>query len=187
MKGKQQAGFTLIELVVGVALMVLIISGIAQLFTGLLRHGALGADVIDREQEARWAVDMMAQEMKYAVRFNTGAGSVLDVVGTDSNQALFTRTRYSLGTDITTGNLVLRRQVFIPAASAAAAITTASLATNDIGNASRGFVGATDFAITTTMAGADVNQVQIMYRIRRNAADGNGATAQTIVFPVNDL
>lgn len=182
MKCKQQAGFTLVELVVGLALMALLMSSIAGVFTALMRHGVQGADLIDRQQEARLAVDMIAADIRYATAFNTpaGAGALVDVVGMDSTNALV-RIRYSLVPDAVNGNLVLQRQVFIPSANAVAT------ATNPIGNANRGFVGANDFAITTTVAGTTVTQVKIVYQIRQNAADTSPAVAQTTVFPINGL
>ena len=46
----KQAGFTLMELMVGMALMVLIMGGVAEMFTNLLNHGVQGSNIIDREQ-----------------------------------------------------------------------------------------------------------------------------------------
>jgi prepilin-type N-terminal cleavage/methylation domain-containing protein len=175
---RRQAGFTLIELVVGMSLMVLIMAGVVGMLTTFTRQSVQGVDLTDRQQEARWAVDMIAQDIQYATEFNTsaGTGSSLDVVKTDST-GTSVRVCYYIE-DSGNGNYVLQRRVLIP--STAAAISP-------IGNANRGFVGPRDFAVTVTSSGTKVSQVNVVYKIRRNATDTSAATAQTTIYPINGI
>lgn len=178
---RKQAGFTLIELIVGMSLLVLIMAGLAGMLTNLIRHGVQGANLTDRQQEARWAVDMIAQDVRYATAFNTpaGMGSSLDVVKTNSAGTLV-RVSYYL-VDSGDGNYMLQRKVFVPSTAAA------PTAISPIGNTNQGFVGPGDFVVTVTAAGIKINQVGIVYNIRRSATDTSVATVQTMIYPINGL
>ena len=79
------------------------------------------------------------------------------------------------------GNYLLQRKVFIPADS------TTPIAISPIGNTDRGYVRNGDFAVTVTAAGKVVGQVNIAYKIRRNATDTVAAMVQTTIHPLNNL
>jgi prepilin-type N-terminal cleavage/methylation domain-containing protein len=174
MNCKQQAGFSLIELVIGIALMAIIISSVVGLFTNLLMQGVRGADLIDRQQEARWAVNMMTQDVRYATAYT---------VTTDPAFLQVSVTNSIMGTVQITYNLstagILQRTVFDAAKN--------TTVTSPIGNANRGFVGDGDFNVTTTVdpVTEKVTQVTVVYKIRKNATDTSAAIAQTTVYPLN--
>lgn len=73
-RNMSQSGITLIELVIGMAVMVIVLSGIGTLFTNLLGHGVTGSNAAVLQQDARWAVDMMAREIRYATNTPTVSG-----------------------------------------------------------------------------------------------------------------
>lgn len=181
MNCKQQAGFSMVELIVGLALMAIIMSGTVGMLTNLIQHGVQGVELIDKQQEARWAVNMISQDLRYAKTFNVTADekSIVDVNLRDST-GRDVRVRYSLVASGDKGNSVLQRQVFIPSGN-----TTA--VTSLLGNPVRGFVKASDFAVKTATAGGIVTEVHIVYKIRRSADDASAATAETKVFPVNEI
>ena len=172
----KQAGFMLLELVVGMALMMLIMAGVVVMLTNLIGHGVRVNDLTDRQQEARWAVDMIAQDLRYATACNNkvGTGSAVDVVKIDS-RGNSVEISYKLAS--TTGGYVLTR-CYMDGPR-----TVDSL----LGNVNRGYVGAGYFTVTVTASGTTVNQVHIVYKIGRNAADTNPAVAETTIYPLNGL
>lgn len=197
MNCKQQAGFTLIELVVGIFLMMIIMSSIAGLFTNLLKHGVQGMDQMDNEQEARMAVNMMVLDIRYAKNFNglKGASDCVDVVRVNS-VGNYMRVRYRLVADPDRNNrLALQRIVNIPVApvpddrTASIALANASevMATSWIGNPDREYVGANDFIVTTQVPDRTVTAVKIEYKIKRHPSDNKQGVAETTVYPLNDL
>lgn len=178
----KQAGFTLMELMVGMALMVLIMGGVAEMFTNLLNHGVQGSNIIDREQEARWALDMISQDLRFSSSFNTaaGTGAQLDFVKTDSNltpvRVLYKLTDAGLGN----GNQVLTRTVWIPA-------TAGTSVTSQVGNPQRGIVRVGDFTVTVTAANKLVTQVDMTYQIRDAADQYPPIQVKTRVYPFNKV
>ncbi|MBP2651774.1 MAG: hypothetical protein H6Q74_2599 [Firmicutes bacterium] len=169
-----QAGFSLVELVVGIALMVLIMSGVAGMLTNLLGHGVRGIDLIDRQQEARWAVNMIAEDIRYATAFKTLSNTEVELVKTDST-----------GTSVTINyKLVENGSNYVLTRINTSGTTSVA---SPLGNADRGYVGSGDFAINATTSGTTVNQVNIVYKIRRNSTDTTPAVAQTTIYPINGL
>lgn len=180
---RKQAGFSLIELVVGIVLLVIIMAGIAPLFTTLLAHGLRGTELNDRQQEGRWVVGMMAQEIRYATKINTAElnSKAIDFIKKDSKRGSV-RIRYELAA-AAGGNYVLQRSVWIPATAEAVS------AVSPVGNPDRGFVAADGFAVTVKRSEDDrrsVTQVNLAYKLGANAADANPVITQTAVFPLNE-
>jgi len=179
----KQAGFTLIELVVGMALIVLIMAGVAEVLTTLLANGTRGSDLIDRQQEARWAVDMIAQDLRYARTCQNTAGTTnsVDIERTSSTGTKM-RVKYSTK-DSGTGKYVLQRELWNPTVNS----TTATV-TSPISNINRGYVKSDDLAVTTTVSSTNkITKVEIVYRIRTSASDTNPAVAQTTIYPINGI
>lgn len=178
----KQAGFTLVELVVGMLVMLLIMGGLANLVMTLMKQGVRGSDQIDRQQEARWVVDMIAQDIRYANTFVTkvGTSNTLEVIKTDSKNQQVDVKYYMIAAGAAS-NYILTRDIKIP--STASAVT----ATNPLGNADRGYAKQDDFTIKVTAAGTKVSQVDITYKIRHDLTDLNPAIAQTTVYPFNGV
>ena len=184
MDGKQQAGFTLVELVVGMLLLLLIMGGVVGVLTTFLKQGVQGSDRVDRQQEARWAVDMIAQDVRYATDCYTSAGQSSSIVikKYDSTQKNKLTIRYYLVADAN-NNHVLTREVTIPAMLTTEAQTVIS----PIGNVDRGFVAAEDFVIHVTLdsTGKKISQVNINYKIKKDTSDTSTPMTQTTVYPIN--
>lgn len=178
---RRQAGFSLIELVVGMALTVIVMAGLATLLTGLLGHGVRGVDLTDRQQEARWVLDMVAQEVRFATLFHvTSNNTVIDFEKNDTDDAPV-RVRYHLQQESDgSGRFVLIRSVWIPASAEAPA------AVNPVGNPDRGMVGAGDFSAVVNQAAKQVTRVDLTYRLRREAADASPVIMRTSVYPLNN-
>ncbi|MDR3588878.1 MAG: prepilin-type N-terminal cleavage/methylation domain-containing protein [Negativicutes bacterium] len=178
---RAQAGFSLMELVVGMAMMLLVMGGVAALMTSLLGQGIRGMDLTDHQQEARWALDMVAQDVRFATAFNTAAGSgaVVDIKKNDST-GTSVRVRYEL---ISSGSrYVLTRSYFNPATA------TTATAVSPVGNPNKDYVGAGDFGVTvTTVTGSkQVAQVSLTYNVRTNSTDTTAVTAHTTIYPLNN-
>ncbi|MBP2653923.1 MAG: hypothetical protein H6Q73_1492 [Firmicutes bacterium] len=173
---QKQAGFMLLELVMGMALMVLIMSGVAGMLTNLIGHSVRASDLIDRQQEARWAVDMIARDLRYATACTTrvGTGTAVEMVKTDSRGSSVKIGYKLVGTS---GGYVLTR-TYTYGTTAEASL---------LGNVKRGYVGAGYFTVTVTASGTAVSQVHIVYKIGRDAADTNPAVAETTIYPLNGL
>lgn len=181
----RQDGFTLVELLVGMALMAMVMATLGGMLTAFLGHGVQGVEEIQRQQEARWVLDMIVQDVQYAREYKSGkdAGSFIEIVKKDSRDQ-DVRIRYYLQ-DAGKGNHLLRRRVWVPA--------TAGTVTDDsqVSNTDYGYVGATDFLVTPgveELVTADdqkktvVTHVSLLYQIRRGQADASPKTAQTTVY-----
>ncbi|HHV87241.1 MAG TPA: hypothetical protein GXX42_15770, partial [Petrimonas sp.] len=68
MRGRRfnEGGFTYVELIVGLALAVVVLSAVANLLSGLLLSARAGTDHIELHQATRTAVDTMVRELRYA-------------------------------------------------------------------------------------------------------------------------
>jgi type II secretory pathway pseudopilin PulG len=187
---RRQAGFTLIELVIGMAMMILIMAGTALMLATLLNNGTQGIDLIDRQQEARWVVDMIAQDVRNATAFHTpaGTGSVIDFDKLDSTGTTV-RVRYELVPDpLGSGQLIVQRTVWRPSTSAVAS------GINPVSNPDRGYIGANYFTVTVSTAQMTaegttttvVNRVSLVYKVGKDAADTNPVTVQTEIYPLNN-
>jgi prepilin-type N-terminal cleavage/methylation domain-containing protein len=175
----RQAGFTLIELLAGLALMAIVMAALGGMLTTFLGHGMQGVEQIERQQEARWVLDMIVQDIQYATEFRSGAApnAVIEVVKKDSRD-IDVRVRYYLaGAD--NGNNMLRRMVWIPATAAG------HTDDNQVSNPDHGFISVADFRVTPNVVNDDgtqkVNQLILVYSIRRNQGDLTPKTAQTTV------
>lgn len=179
----RQAGFTLIELLVGLALMVVVMAAIGGMLSAFLRHGAQGVAQIQRQQEARWIIDMIAQDVQFATEFRggTASASAIEVIKKDTRNNSV-RVRYELE-DAGTGNdnQILRRRVWIPASN------TNTTDEQQVSNMEYGYVGKGDFVVTPAVTELEngtrrVVQVSLTYRIRKNQGDASPQTAQTTVY-----
>lgn len=87
-----QQGMTLVELLVGIAMMLIVISGVTTLLTNVINHGSQGKIAADMQQDARWAVDMIAREVRYAqntpVTPTSGQLNFTNMVGDNITYAL---------------------------------------------------------------------------------------------------
>lgn len=178
---RRQSGFTLMELVVGMALTVMVMAGLAPLFIGLIGHGLRGIDLTDRQQEARWVTDMVAQDIRFARNsFATGNGWV-EFEKEDSNGATV-RVRYIVQANPTdpAGSQQSLTRILKSAGGAV-------IATSPVGNPNRGYVIPGYFTVNATTIGRVVTQVNIIYRVGRDSGDTNPVTVQTIVRPLNHI
>lgn len=61
-----QHGLTLIELIIGISLMLMLLTGILNLFSGSLKVWMFGKNQTHVQQTARIAMDIMVREVRYA-------------------------------------------------------------------------------------------------------------------------
>lgn len=182
----KQAGFTMVELLVGLALTAIIMAGLAGMLTNLLGHGVRGVDLIDRQQEARWVLDMVAQDIRFARPLTMNEGSVSDItIDKTDSRGKQVQVRYYLadaGTE--NGTRVLNRQMS----------TSTAVVDSPVGNPERGYLGEGDFSVTPSsfatvlVEGVEqkrVKELQLVYRVRRDEKDTSPATAQTTVHLLN--
>jgi len=74
-----QRGVTLIEVVVGMVLMVILLSGMARLFSGSLLIWTAEKNRTSMEQTARIAVDDIVREIRYAQRISLNSSQSLTI------------------------------------------------------------------------------------------------------------
>lgn len=102
-----QQGFTLVELMIGLTLTVILLTGIVGLLDSSLRSWRFGSGRTEMQQTARYAVDTMVREFKYGTNFQ-----VLDAY-TISYKEASTGNVYKYYLDTTSH--ILYRQAVTPA------------------------------------------------------------------------
>lgn len=75
---QRQQGFTLVELLVGMSLMVLLLAGIFGLLFTSFKAWQTGSNRTDIQQNARYAMDIMIRDLQYAskITINTPPNSI---------------------------------------------------------------------------------------------------------------
>ncbi len=104
---KSQAGFTLVELVVAMALMVMLLTGFAGLLSTSVTSWVQGSNRTEVQQVARHAVDMMVREIQYSQRANLVFNSATRLTLQTSQYGAIRTITYFL--DTTASPFVLRR------------------------------------------------------------------------------
>jgi len=174
MNCKQQAGVSLVELVVGICMMTLIMSSVAMVFTNLLKNGVQGVDLVERQQEASWATNMITQDLRYATQYHNGVGisNTVDMTVDNSIGGSVEIVYYLL-------NGVLQRKV----------IDGGTVVISPVGNVTTDNVNSTSFTVTTTADAATgyVASIQVVYSIGSNVAGTSNVTVQTTAYPLNNV
>lgn len=95
----KQGGFTYVELIVGLALTVVVLTAVSSLLSGLLFSARIGTGHIELQQATRVAVDTMVRELRYAKQIiypdaaTTGVVDHITFINADGETVTF-----SLGT-----------------------------------------------------------------------------------------
>jgi len=184
----RQAGFTLVEAVVGMAIMVMIMGGLAEMLMTFMGQGGREINRTDRQQQARFVIGMVAQDVRYsATPFSITAGAnALDFY--KNSNGVKEEVLYSIIKDTGSGNNVLTRTVTFP---------DKSTKVNPLFDPSRYYMNPTDFAVTLTTGSTTVNgvaatfvdEVAIVIKLRQLSTDPNQdpnpVTVQTNVYLLN--
>jgi len=178
MKGKEQAGFSLVELIVGIALMMMVMASVSGVFTHFVMRGVRSADLNDRQDESRWVVSMISRDIRNAISYKVTTSP------TSPTSLQLTVPNSIGGTVSVTYNAsaagLLQRTMLDP--------STGDVAVSLLGNANHGTAGNNDFTINTSLSDkGKVAQVDVFYRVKQNAADNVGATTRATIYPLNDL
>lgn len=111
---KDEKGFTLVELLVGMVIMVVVIGG---MFTVIASYSkaqtytkAKGSNILD----ATRAVDRISEELQYAYSSSVSIKNVTtnEIQSSSTNNAIVTATTYGLASPVTTHELFFTRHVF---------------------------------------------------------------------------
>jgi len=102
-----QQGFTLVELMIGLALTVILLSGIFGLLDSSLRSWRFGSGRTEVQQTARYAMDTMVRELKYGTNFHADNAYTISYVEASTGNSY----KYFLDTT----DHILYRQPVIPA------------------------------------------------------------------------
>ena len=105
-----QQGFTLAELIIGMSLTVLLLTGIGTLLSVNVQSWLTGSSRTEVQQTARYAMDMMVRELRYAKTF-TGSSHSLSFIDAKPPNNQY---RYYLNTT----NHILYREPISPTGTA---------------------------------------------------------------------
>ena len=85
MEDNRQKGFTLIELMVAMAISGMLMAVVAMAFTGQSKSYNSGQDIASLQQDMRSALDLMAQEIRMAGYDPTGSADAKISIATSTN------------------------------------------------------------------------------------------------------
>lgn len=122
-----QHGLTLIELIIGMSLMLILLTGILNLFSGSIKVWMFGKNQTHIQQTARIAMDIIVHEVRYAHQITFASTSSL-VVTKDNGQ----RNTLQLGSGLhaKTLYLIIDKTKVIPAGGFSSNPITENLVTN---------------------------------------------------------
>jgi prepilin-type N-terminal cleavage/methylation domain-containing protein len=90
-KIQKNAGFTLIEVLIAITLLVILLAGIVKVMTACLRASRVCEYKIEAQQTARFAVDSMVRELKYAKKITiiNSKGLMLESDVTGESESIY--------------------------------------------------------------------------------------------------
>lgn len=107
-KKNRQTGFTLVELVIAMALTVLLLTGLFTMLSTSLRIWTLGGSKTEIQQTARYGIDMLTRDLQFATQIAVNSETNLDL-WTNKYGTANQKISYSLDTSGSTK--ILRRNM----------------------------------------------------------------------------